>query len=75
MVLKALIHPPSAISGRFRPSHLLLSQDEDSPWFDGMPGSQSLPSALQLPPLVGLPHPIPQGPADADVVPLVLWKG
>lgn len=55
--------------------HLLLPQDEDSPRFDGMPGSQALPSALQLAALVGLPHPIPQGPADADVLPLVLWKG
>lgn len=56
-------------------THLLLSQYEDSSWFDGMPCSQSLPSTFHLPPLVGLPHPIPQGPAYADVLPLILWQG
>lgn len=53
-------------------SHLFLPQYEDTSWFDGMPGSQPLSPPLHLPPLVGLPHAVPQGPADTDVLPLVL---
>lgn len=79
------IHPSvlfisSCIKSLFRlficvSTHLLLSQYEDSSRFDGMPCSQSLTSTFHLPPLVGLPHPIPQGPAYADVLPLILWQG
>lgn len=57
------------------PSHLLLSQNEDSPGFDWVPGCQSLPSSLHLPTLVGLPNPISESPADTDVLPLILWQG
>lgn len=57
------------------PSHLLLSQNEDSPGFDWVPGRQSFPSSLHLPTLVGLPNPISESPADTDVLPLILWQG
>ena len=54
--------------------YLLLAQDEDSMWFDGVPGSQVLTRALQLPILVGRPQAVPRRPGDADVVPAIVLQ-
>lgn len=61
-------HPPLC------KSHLFLAEYEDAAGFDGMPGSQTLSPPFHLSSLVGLPHAVPQGPANTDVLPLVLWE-
>lgn len=53
-------------------THLLLSKDKHTPWLDGVPGGQVLPSAELLPILEGLPQAIPRRPGDTDVVPLAI---
>lgn len=55
-------------------SYLLLAQDKDPVRLDGVPGSQVLPGAPQLPVLVGRPQAIPCGPGDADVVPAIVLQ-
>lgn len=57
------------IRGTTQPPHLLLPQDDNSSRFDGVPGSQVVPSAQLLPVLVSFPLTVPCGPGDADVVP------
>lgn len=52
--------------------YLLLAQDEHPTRFDGVPSGQSFPPTFHLATLVGLPHTVPQGPADADVLPFIL---
>lgn len=49
--------------------HLLLSQDQDSIWFDGVVWCQILPTAPQHSVLEGLPHPVSGGPRDAEMMP------
>lgn len=56
-------------------SYLLLSQDEDPPCFDRVPGWQVLPRAFFHPILVGLPDTIACWPRHAYVMPLPICHG
>lgn len=49
--------------------YLFLTQDNDPPCFDGVPGCQVVPGSPLHTVLVSLPLAVPCGPGDADVVP------
>lgn len=53
-------------------THLFLPKDQYTPWLDGVPGSQVLPSAEFLPILESFPHAVPCRPGDTDMVPLAI---
>lgn len=61
--------PPSQFT-----SYLLLAQDKDPMRLDGVPGSQVLARAPQLPILVGRPQAVPRGPGNTDVVPFLVLQ-
>lgn len=50
-------------------SHLLLSEDQHSLWFDGMVRCQVFSAAPHHSILKGFPHPVTGGPRDAQVMP------
>lgn len=62
-----LLQVESTLRGGF--PYLLLPQDEDPSWFDGMPGREIQARPPQHTILVGLPLSITGGPGHAHVVP------
>lgn len=55
--------------------YLFLAEDEHSARLDGVPGGQALPWASLHAVLVSLPHTIPCGPGNAQVMPLAVCYG